>query len=51
MSIDRLRTHWGLPRTPFTKEPATSMLFTSGPPPEAVARIDLIIQRAVARGW
>jgi type II secretory pathway predicted ATPase ExeA len=29
MSIDRLRAHWGLSRTPFTKELATSMLFAS----------------------
>ena len=29
MSIDRLRAHWGLSRTPFTKELASSMLFAS----------------------
>ena len=43
MSIDRLRAHWGLSRTPFTKELATSMLFASAAHQEAVARIDWII--------
>ena len=27
MSIDRLRSHWGLTRTPFSRELAPSMLF------------------------
>ena len=43
MSIDRLRAHWGLSRTPFTKELATSMLFASTAHQEAVARIGWII--------
>src|ERR1700694_601021 len=43
MSIDRLRAHWGLSRTPFTKELATSMLFGSTAHQEAVARIGWII--------
>jgi len=43
MSIDRLRAHWGLSRTPFTKELAPSMLFASASHQEAVARIDWVI--------
>src|SRR5512135_2587876 len=43
MSINRLRAHWGLSRTPFTKELATSMLFASAAHQEAVARIEWII--------
>ena len=43
MSIDRLRAHWGLSRTPFTKELASSMLFASSAHQEAVARIEWII--------
>ena len=43
MSIDRLRAHWGLSRTPFTKELAPSMLFGSTAHQEAVARIGWII--------
>src|SRR6266508_4959869 len=43
MSIDRLRAHWVLSRTPFTKELAPSMLFCSAAHQEAVARIDWII--------
>ena len=43
MSINRLRAHWGLSRTPFTKELAPSMLFASAAHQEAVARIDWII--------
>src|SRR5205823_1065589 len=43
MSINRLRAHWGLSRTPFTKELASSMLFASAAHQEAVARIDWII--------
>lgn len=43
MSIDRLRAHWGLSRTPFTKELATSMLFASAAHQEAVARVGWII--------
>ena len=43
MSIDRLSAHWGLSRTPFTKELAPSMLFASAAHQEAVARIDWII--------
>ena len=43
MSIDRLRAHWGLSRTPFTKELASSMLFASTAHQEAVARIGWII--------
>jgi type II secretory pathway predicted ATPase ExeA len=43
MSIDRLRAHWGLSRTPFTKELAPSMLFCSAAHQEAVARIGWII--------
>jgi type II secretory pathway predicted ATPase ExeA len=43
MSTDRLRAHWGLSRTPFTKELATSMLFASAAHQEAVARVGWII--------
>jgi type II secretory pathway predicted ATPase ExeA len=43
MSIDRLRAHWGLSRTPFTKELATSMLFASAAHQEAVARVSWIV--------
>ena len=44
MSIDRLRgAHWGLSRTPFTKQLAPSMLFGSTAHQEAVARIGWII--------
>ena len=43
MSIDRLRAHWGLSRTPFTKELAPSMLVASAAHQEAVARIEWII--------
>lgn len=43
MSIDRMRAHWGLSRTPFTKDLAPSMLFASGAHREAVARISWII--------
>jgi len=43
MSIDRLRAHWGLSRTPFSKELAPSMLFCSAAHQQAVARIDWII--------
>src|SRR5439155_17682827 len=43
MSIDRLRAHWGLSRTPFSKEPAPSMLFCSAAHQEAVVRIEWII--------
>ncbi len=43
MSIDSLRAHWGLSRTPFTKELAASMLFASAAHQEAVARIGWII--------
>ncbi len=43
MSIDRLRAHWGLSRTPFTKELAPSMLFASRAHQETVARIDWIV--------
>ena len=43
MRIDRLRAHWGLSRTPFTKELAPSMLFASAAHQEAVARIGWII--------
>jgi len=43
MSIDRLRAHWGLSKTPFTKELATSMLFASAAHQEAVARVGWII--------
>ena len=43
MSIDRLRAHWGLSRTPFTKELAPSMLFASRSHQEAVARISWIV--------
>jgi type II secretory pathway predicted ATPase ExeA len=43
MSVDRLRAHWGLSRTPFTKELAPSMLFASAAHQEAVARIGWII--------
>jgi len=43
MSIDRLRAHWGLSRTPFSKELAPSMLFCSAAHQEAVVRIEWII--------
>ena len=44
MSIDRLRAHWGFSRTPFTKELAPSMLFSSSAHQQAVARIRWIVQ-------
>ncbi len=43
MSIDRLRSHWGLTRTPFTRELAPSMLFQSKAHAEAVARISWLV--------
>jgi type II secretory pathway predicted ATPase ExeA len=48
MTIDRLRSHWGLSRTPFSRELAPSMLFASRSHEEAVARISwLISERAL----
>ena len=50
MSIDRLRSHWGLTRTPFSRELAPSMLFSSKTHAEAVARISwLVEERAYPR--
>jgi type II secretory pathway predicted ATPase ExeA len=43
MNIGGLRAHWGLSRTPFTRELASSMLFASASHQEAVARIEWII--------
>ena len=43
MNIGGLRAHWGLSRTPFSKELASSMLFGSAAHQEAVARIEWII--------
>lgn len=43
MSVDRLRAHWGLTRTPFSKELAPSMLFASRAHAEAVARISWLV--------
>jgi type II secretory pathway predicted ATPase ExeA len=52
MSIERIRAHWGLSRTPFTKELAPSMLFESYQHQQAVARIDWVIsERAVGMIW
>jgi len=44
MSIDRLRSHWGLTRTPFSRELAPSMLFSSKTHAEAVARISWLVE-------
>jgi type II secretory pathway predicted ATPase ExeA len=46
--IESLRSHWGFTRTPFSKELAPSMLFTSRAHAEAVARISwLVSERAL----
>ena len=49
MSIDRLRAHWGLSRTPFTKELAPSMLFALGRSPGSRRTDRLDHHRAGAR--
>ncbi|MHB8457894.1 MAG: ExeA family protein, partial [Acidimicrobiales bacterium] len=43
MSLDHLRSHWGLTRTPFGKDLAPSMLFASKSHSEAVARISWLV--------
>jgi len=43
MSVDELRSHWGFSRTPFSKELAPSMLFSSRSHAEAVARISWLV--------
>ncbi len=43
MSVVGMRAHWGLTRTPFSKELAPSMLFASRSHAEAVARISWLV--------
>ncbi|HUB07117.1 MAG TPA: AAA family ATPase [Myxococcales bacterium] len=43
MSIDRVRSHFGLSRAPFSKELAPSMLFNSTTHAQAVARINYLV--------
>jgi len=48
MSVDQLRAHFGLTRTPFSRELDPSMLFSSAAHGEAVARISwLVSERAL----
>jgi type II secretory pathway predicted ATPase ExeA len=44
MTIDRLRTHWGLTRMPFSKDLAPSMLHTHRSHAEAAARISWCVE-------
>ena len=44
MSVDRLQSHFGLTRTPFSRELACSMLFSSKTHAEAVARISWLVE-------
>ena len=44
MSIEHLKAHWGLSRTPFTKELAPSVLYASQAHQQAVARISWCIE-------
>lgn len=46
MSIQRLRSHWGFTRTPFTKDLAPSMLHRYTGHSEAVARISWCVDEA-----
>lgn len=46
MSIQRLRSHWGFTRTPFTKDLAPSMLHRYPGHAEAVARICWCVEEA-----
>ena len=46
MSIQRLRSHWGFTRTPFTKDVAPSMLHRYPGHAEAVARICWCVEEA-----
>lgn len=46
MSIQRLRSHWGFSRTPFTKDLAPSMLHRHAGHAEAVARISWCVDEA-----
>ena len=46
MSIERLRSHWGFTRTPFTKDLAPSMIHRHPGHAEAVARIAWCIDEA-----
>jgi type II secretory pathway predicted ATPase ExeA len=46
MSIQRLRSHWGFTRTPFTKDLAPSMLCRHPGHAEAVARISWCVEEA-----
>lgn len=43
MSIDKLRTHYGFSRTPFSRELSPSELFTARAHNEAVARLRWLI--------
>ncbi len=44
MTIDRLRSHWGFTRMPFSKDLAPSMLHTHRSHAEAVARISWCVE-------
>ncbi len=46
MTIDRLRAHYGLSRTPFQRDLAPQMLFASRAHKEAVARITWLVPEA-----
>jgi type II secretory pathway predicted ATPase ExeA len=46
VSIERLRSHWGFTRTPFTKDLAPSMLHRHRGHAEAVARIAWCVDEA-----
>ena len=46
MSIERLRSHWGFTRTPFTKDLAPSMIHRHPGHAEAVARIAWCVDEA-----
>ena len=46
MSIQRIRSHWGVTRTPFTKDLAPSMLHRHPGHAEAVARISWCVEEA-----
>jgi type II secretory pathway predicted ATPase ExeA len=46
MSIERLRSHWGFTRTPFSKDLAPSMIHRHPGHAEAVARISWCVEEA-----
>jgi type II secretory pathway predicted ATPase ExeA len=46
MSIERLRSHWGFTRTPFSKDLAPSMIHRHPGHAEAVARISWCVDEA-----